>query len=203
MTRWPNQYVHNGKTLGGMRCKDHRRTSCGWAERWVWLGFSRSAPGRPDGSAQLRIEVVAAYNLVVDSNLESPSTYALRSAYFGAICHDGGTNLLTDVWGCTPAANFSDYARGAGEFMAAELPEFGCAVAEDGFVLRWKRRIHRADVEYRLFLSHDLTAWSEDATQLEELGTAPDSGGVMETVRTRVKQGAAERTYLGIQAKKK
>ena len=91
--------------------------------------------------------------------------------------------------------------------MEAELPEFGYAspdaVAEDGFVLRWKRRIHRADVEYRLFLSHDLVAWSEDATQLEELGAEPDSGGVMETVRTRVKQGAAERTYLGIQAKKK
>jgi len=115
--------------------------------------------------------------------------------------------LADPAIGGATAANFSDYALGAGEFMEAELPEFGYAspdaVAEDGFVLRWKRRIHRSDVEYRLFLSHDLAAWSEDATQLEELGAEPDAGGVMETVRTRVKQGAAERTYLGIQAKKK
>ena len=91
--------------------------------------------------------------------------------------------------------------------MEAELPEFGYAspdaVAEDGFVLRWKRRIHRADVEYRLFLSHDLAAWSEDATQLEELGTAPDSGGVMETVRTRVNRPWAERVYIGVKAVRK
>ena len=46
----------------------------------------------------LRIEVIAAYNLVVDSNVESPSTYAPRSAYLGAkFCNDG-TNDLTDVF---------------------------------------------------------------------------------------------------------
>ena len=32
----------------------------------------------PWAQAQLRIEVVSAYNLVVDSNVESPSTYATR-----------------------------------------------------------------------------------------------------------------------------
>ena len=103
--------------------------------------------------------------------------------------------------------HFLDYALGGAEPIAAELPEFGFALpeagADDGFVLRWKRRIRRNDVEYRLFLSHDLEGWSDDPANLEEIGAAPDPDGVMETVRTRVKRGAAERTFLGIRAKKK
>ncbi len=95
-------------------------------------------------------------------------------------------------------------APGVGEFAEAELPEFGYAPpdagAEDGFVLRWKRRVHRDDVEHRLSLPHDLAAWPEEATQLEELGAEPDSGGVMETVHTRVKPGAAERTFYAKQS---
>ncbi|MBU1693320.1 MAG: hypothetical protein KKC51_05085, partial [Verrucomicrobia bacterium] len=46
----------------------------------------------------LRIEVMSAYNLVVDSNVETPATYAPRAAFFGAhFCNDG-TNALTNVW---------------------------------------------------------------------------------------------------------
>ncbi len=42
----------------------------------------------------LRIEIMSAYNLVVDSNVESPSTYAPRAAFFGAkFCNDGDTPL--------------------------------------------------------------------------------------------------------------
>ena len=111
-----------------------------------------------------------------------------------------------DVGGATDA-NFFDYAMDGGYAVEAELPEFGFALPEaggaDGFVMRWKRRIHRADVEYRLFLSHDLEAWSDDPAQLEELGSDPDADGVMETVRTRINRGAAERTFLGIRAKKR
>ncbi len=111
-------------------------------------------------------------------------------------------------------ANFRDYALDGGYDIVAELPEFGYpspvvdetrprADDGDGFVMRWKRRIRRADVEYRLFLSHDLETWSDDPAQLEEVGTEPDLDGVMETVRTRIKRTDAERTYLGIKAKKK
>ncbi len=49
-------------------------------------------------AGDLRIEPMAAYNFVVDSNVESPSTYAPRSAYVGASFHNDGTNVLTDVW---------------------------------------------------------------------------------------------------------
>jgi uncharacterized repeat protein (TIGR01451 family) len=50
----------------------------------------------PDGD--LRVEIVTAYNLIVDSNAESPSTYAPKSAYIGAkFCNDGA-DALTNVW---------------------------------------------------------------------------------------------------------
>jgi uncharacterized repeat protein (TIGR01451 family) len=111
-----------------------------------------------------------------------------------------------EIGGATDA-NFLEYALADGAPLEAELPEFGYALpeagAEDGFILRWKRRIRRADVEYRLFLSHDLETWSDDPAQLEEVGSEPDPDGVMETVRTRVKRTPAERTFLGIRAKKK
>ncbi|MBN1428633.1 MAG: hypothetical protein JXB07_09610 [Anaerolineae bacterium] len=49
----------------------------------------------PDGD--LRIDVITAYNFVVDSNVESPSTYAPEAATIGAqFCNDG-SNDLTDV----------------------------------------------------------------------------------------------------------
>ncbi|MGD9781850.1 MAG: hypothetical protein AB7V14_06825 [Kiritimatiellia bacterium] len=61
----------------------------------------------PSAHAQLRIEMIAAYNLVVDSNVESPSTYAPRAAYLGATDHNDGTNALTDVW-----AYIGDFTNG-------------------------------------------------------------------------------------------
>ncbi|MCE9614645.1 MAG: hypothetical protein K8T26_10245 [Lentisphaerae bacterium] len=48
-------------------------------------------------AGDLRIEVMAAYNLVVDSNVESPSTYAPRAAYMGAKFYNDGANPLTNV----------------------------------------------------------------------------------------------------------
>ena len=47
----------------------------------------------------LRIELITAYNLVVDSNVESPSTYAPRAAFIGAKIHNDSTNVaLTNVF---------------------------------------------------------------------------------------------------------
>ena len=105
------------------------------------------------------------------------------------------------------AANFADYALAGDDPVLAELPEFGFALPEEGpeagFIVRWKRRVKRDDVEYRLFLSHDLENWTDAPTDLEEVGATPDPDGEMETVRTRIQRPAAERTYLGVKAKRK
>ena len=70
-----------------------------------WMGWA----GTPTAWGQLRIEVIAAYNLVVDSNVESPSTYAPRAAYLGATYHNDGTNALTDVVAAIDAAEDEIY----------------------------------------------------------------------------------------------
>ena len=68
-----------------------------WTAVCVALAWTAPVWGaNPDGD--LRVEIVTAYNLVVDSNAESPSTYAPKSAYIGAkFCNDG-TEPLTNVW---------------------------------------------------------------------------------------------------------
>ena len=95
---------------------------------------------------------------------------------------------------------------GGGYDVRAELPEFGFplpSARETGFVLRWKQRVKRADVEYKLFLSDDLATWESDSPDLQEVGAEPDFDGAMETVRTRVARPQAERTYIGIKAIRK
>ncbi len=109
----------------------------------------------------------------------------------------------------TNRAHFFDYAMNGGYSLQAELPEFGYALPEeipavaDGFVLRWKRRIQRSDVDYQLFLSSDLQAWETNSPDLQTIGVEPDPDGVMETVRTRINRPASMRVFMGIQAKKK
>lgn len=49
-------------------------------------------------AGDLRIEVITAYNLVVDSNVESPSSYAPRAAYLGAIFYNDGAGDMTNVF---------------------------------------------------------------------------------------------------------
>jgi len=49
-------------------------------------------------SGDLRLEILSAYNFVVDSNVESPSTYAPESAYIGVKIWNDGSNDLTDVY---------------------------------------------------------------------------------------------------------
>ena len=106
-----------------------------------------------------------------------------------------------------PPVQFAEYALGGAAPLEAELPEFGYplpeAGGEEGFILRWKRRIRRADVDYHLVLSHDLENWTENSPDLEEIGSEPDPDGVMETVRTRIRGNDAERIFLGVKAKKK
>ncbi len=114
---------------------------------------------------------------------------------------DPETSGLTD-------ANFFDYAMNGGQPVEAELPEFGYSIPDDlgdepGFILRWKRRIKRDDIDYKLVLSHDLGTWESNSSDLKTLGSAPDPDGVMETVRTKVKRGDARRIFVGVKAKKK
>jgi uncharacterized repeat protein (TIGR01451 family) len=49
-------------------------------------------------SGDLRIEIIAAYNLVVDSNIGSSSSVSPRSAYLGATFHNDGTTDLHNVF---------------------------------------------------------------------------------------------------------
>ncbi len=104
------------------------------------------------------------------------------------------------------AANFNDYAMGAGTELRVERPEFGFEMPEEtdsGFILRWKRRIHRTDIDYQLYLSSDLEQWAEKGAELETVGVEVDPDGVMETVRTRVTTPADSRIFLGIKAIRK
>ena len=57
----------------------------------------------------LRVEVVSAYNLVVDSNAGTPSSYAPRAAYIGVTLHNDGTSELTDI-----LARIGNYNDGVG-----------------------------------------------------------------------------------------
>ena len=104
-------------------------------------------------------------------------------------------------------ANFFEYAMDGGHPVEAELPEFGYPLPaeedEPGFILRWKRRVRRSDIEYQLLLSRDLTSWEADSPDLETVGIEPDPDGVMETVRTKIKRPNEMRVFIGIQARKK
>ena len=72
---------------------------------FAFLTCSCPAASVTDGG--LRVEVITAYNLVVDSNVESPSTYAPRSAFMGGTFYNDGTNTLTNV-----VAYIGDYVDG-------------------------------------------------------------------------------------------
>lgn len=100
--------------------------------RWALFGFSAfvslflalfplivAADTNPAGD--LHIEVIAAYNLVVDSNVESPSTYAPEAATLGAkICNDGADDLTNAF------AYIGDFDMGtAGSYPAVTNPSTG------------------------------------------------------------------------------
>ena len=104
-------------------------------------------------------------------------------------------------------SNFFVYAMDEGHAIEAELPEFGYPLPEQngksGFILHWKRRIKRADVDYHLLLSHDLQSWETDPPELETLDVTPQPDGVMETVRTKVGITGPGDFFIGVKAKKK
>lgn len=60
----------------------------------AWLGAA--LPGLAAG--QLSVEIVNGYNLVVDSNVTAPSTYAPRSAYIGGRICNVGDAPIADVY---------------------------------------------------------------------------------------------------------
>ena len=63
----------------------------------VSAAFAGTAlPGLAAG--QLSVEIVNGYNLVVDSNVTAPSTYAPRSAYIGGRVCNVGDAPIADVY---------------------------------------------------------------------------------------------------------
>ena len=163
-------------------------------------------------------ETLAIYNLLGDPALRIAGNVAEQAAdasfaqwrwqrFAPAELTNAAASGATD-------ANFFDYAMDGGYDVLAELPEFGFplpvvgetlprAGEEGGVVLRWKRRIKRADIEYRLSISENLEQWETEPVDLETVGVEPDPDGVMETVRTRVNRPWAERVYIGVKAVKK
>lgn len=58
------------------------------------------------------MEVVTAYNLVVDSNVETPASYTPRSAYLGVKISNTGTSTLTDIY--VKMGDLTNTSTGAG-----------------------------------------------------------------------------------------
>ncbi|MDJ0756510.1 MAG: SdrD B-like domain-containing protein [Ardenticatenaceae bacterium] len=73
-----------------------------------FLTSNTAQAANPNGG--LRIEPFTAYNLIVDSNVETPATYAPEAFHIGAqFCNDNGTSL-SDV-----VAYVGDYNGGSGD----------------------------------------------------------------------------------------
>ncbi len=68
----------------------------------LWIGQVANA-------GDLRIELIAGYNFVVDSNVESPSSYSPRAATIGATFHNDGTTAMSNV-----VVHIGDYREGGG-----------------------------------------------------------------------------------------
>jgi len=64
-----------------------------WMAVALLAGHANAAP--QDGA--MRLELTTAYNFIVDSNVESPSTYAPRAAYISARIWNDGTVPITNV----------------------------------------------------------------------------------------------------------
>ena len=94
------------------------RTAPGFAPAVLLAVAVALAPAAVLGAGALSVEVVTAYNLVVDSNVTSPATYAPKAGYIGAkICNTGDAplaNVIASTRGLRP--------RDPGEFHAGHLP---------------------------------------------------------------------------------
>lgn len=76
---------------------------------WMWAASTDPlAAANPSGD--LRIEVFTAYNVIVDSNVETPATYAPEAFHVGMqVCNDG-SNAMTDV-----SAYIGNYINGSSD----------------------------------------------------------------------------------------
>jgi hypothetical protein len=63
-------------------------------------------------AGSLTMEVVTAYNLVIDSNVETPASYSPRAAHFGVKVTNTGATLLTDIY--VKFGNLTNAGTGAG-----------------------------------------------------------------------------------------
>lgn len=67
------------------------------AEALAFLLLSATFASAAPQDGPLRIELTTAYNFIVDSNVETPATYAPRSAYISARIWNDGATPITDV----------------------------------------------------------------------------------------------------------
>lgn len=67
-------------------------------------------PGRSE--AALQMDVITAYNFVVDSNVESPSSYGPAAAHLGVKITNTGATTLTNV--VVNLGDLTDAGTGAG-----------------------------------------------------------------------------------------
>ena len=80
------------------RCARIKHFGVMFAAAVVALGISKVCAVDTTTSGDLRMEVITAYNFVVDSNVESPSTNGPSAAHLGVKIYNDGDNPLTDVY---------------------------------------------------------------------------------------------------------
>ena len=162
------------------------------------LAFQR-ARGSVDGSAFSQ-ETFAIYNLLGDPALRIAGNTAGGAPDAGFAEWRWQRYAPADLAAEADAGEadrFAEYAFGTDGGMGLERPLPGGT----SLLLTWKRRIHRQDVDYQLFLTENLLDWQAIAPEtLPATEVAPDPDGVMETVRTRVDWTNAPRLFMGIKA---
>ncbi len=97
-------------------------TLIGCRVAFVMLALVLSAAARAQSRTNdggLQIEAISAYNLVVDSNAESPSSYGPRSAYLGVRVTNTGGTALTNV--VASIGDLTDTNTGSG--TAGDYPD--------------------------------------------------------------------------------
>lgn len=98
--------------------------------------------------------------------------------------------------------HFAEYAFGADGSLALGRPS--SVQGGEGWLLTWKRRACREDVDYQFFLTENLLDWLPASPGVfSMIAVEPDSEGVMETVKTRVEWTNSPRLFMGIKAVRK
>lgn len=193
-------------------------------------GLSRNAPATELGAAFYRAVLQEGAGTVGQAFLKArrslPSSgYAFDTLAVYNLLGDPALRIAGNVGGAADAhfaqwrwqnyapAELADSEIGgtAASFLRYALGDdgiLGLAPASDddgsGFILQWQRRVNRADVEYRLYLSEDLRKWVAQAEEeLPTVGVETNADGIMETVRTRIDRTNAAKLFMGIRAVRK